>query len=381
MRSVLSRIFSSVVVVAFAALPLACTPGGGGAGEEAAPSENGTAEAPLGKAPGGAALCGELATLPKIDGNLSGWLASAPVASPGSEGFKEPTAANLTAFQSAVEQLVEEGPTQQVVSQLDGLGYSVLHYRHESGDPFLVLEEKAPRSGGGTFVINPAPARDLWLEVPHANFDAGTLEQGATQLVKLGARALLITGTHRCANAQATPCEGQSSVCGGALRISDSAHYENTYFMAAHKALRAAWPNAVAVSLHGMDTAGHEAALISDGTTLKQPNAISIRLRDAINARLGAGSPLAYSCNDAADDGKFRPLCGTSNVQGRFDNGSANACGASAASSQGRFVHLEQDAPLRKAGNDVTEQALAETSPCTLGGNGAGCPAVAPLCQ
>lgn len=344
---------------------------GGGAPTTGAPTSNDDAR------------CAPLAALPQMNGDVVGWLNSIPIAPSGSEGFKEPSPAQLQAFQSAFEELLGAGPTGNVQSAFASLNFELLSFRHDGGGRFVVLQEKEPRTGAGTYVVNVQPARDLWLEAPHADSDAGTLKQAASQLVELGARALLITGANRCANAQATTCDGKSVMCGGQLRVSDAAHYDATYFTAAHRALRRHSPQGVAASIHGMDTQGAEAAVISDGTMLPNPSSRSLALRDALNKHLGASSSTkAFSCNDPADDGKFRPLCGTTNVQGRIDNASAQACTAAPSASRDTFLHVEQGPTLRSAGpRDATTLALGDVVPCSLGGPGLACPTVAPVCQ
>ncbi|WP_223636858.1 hypothetical protein [Corallococcus sp. EGB] len=325
-------------------------------------------------------VCSPLSSLTSLAGNLTTWLQTAPITAANSGGFKEPGGTELAAFEGAFRALLTEGPTAQGVQDLAKLGYGVSTFRNDTGGGWLVVRELGLLSrGGGTFIVNLFPARDLWLEAPHADSDEGTLRQTASQLVTLGARALLITGSNRCAVTTASPCSGTTSVCGTkGLRISDAAHYGNNFFTAAHRALRATYPDAIAASIHGMDAGdGPEAAVVSDGTSVLRPDALSNRLRDALNAHL-TGTRKAFSCNSAEDEGKHRTLCGTSNVQGRIDNGAADACYAEATTASGRFVHLEQSSTLRGTGasSRAVMQALADTVPCTLGGTGLGCPAV-----
>jgi hypothetical protein len=318
--------------------------------------------------------------LPTRQGNLVDYLQTRAVSPPNSGGFQAPGDFELGAFEQAVQQLLL-GATPEGVAALGQLGYAVTLFQQDGGGSWLLLEELLPQRGGGTVALNLAPARDLWLEAPHSDSDEGTLRQGAVQAVALGARALLLNGANRCASATPTPCGGVTRTCGGSLRISDSAHFPRTFFTAAHRALRAASPDGVAVSLHGMEGEGSEAAVVSDGTRQPQPGSLSVLLRDAINRRLSAGR--AFSCNDPADEGKFRPLCGTTNVQGRFDNGSPDAClvGVTATTPRAphtRFLHLEQAAPLRHPGagaTDIVTEALAEAVPCSLPGSGLGCAA------
>ncbi|HET9452307.1 MAG TPA: hypothetical protein VFO83_15560 [Aggregicoccus sp.] len=370
--------YRATILALFLALPLvACGPGAGSADSE------GSAQSQTGQETQAAdTTCAALASLPTEEGDLTDRLEQARILSAGSSKFREPRGTDLLAFERAFGRLLG-GADPTAVQELQQLGFSVSRYREASSRASWLLVQEAENSGGGTFAINLSPARDLWLEAPHADSDKGTLEQSAAQVVALGARALLITGANRCASATTTACEsGVTAACDGRLRTSDAAHFADNYFTAAHRALRAAFPTAVAVSIHGMESSGKEAAVVSNGTRLPNPGSLSLRLRDAVNRYLGASGGQAFSCNDPAENGKFRPLCGATNVQGRIDNGSGDACYAGATSAQDRFLHVEQGPELRSGrGMDPVGQALAETIPCSLPGAGLDCPAPpAPSC-
>lgn len=321
-------------------------------------------------------VCTALAALPQQSGDLVALLDAAPIAGPGE--FIPPSSADLTAFQTAIEQLLEAGPSPDAVASLGSVGFGVTRFKDAaSGGDYLVVQEQAPRTGRGTVVVNVAPARDLWIATPHADSDWGTLHQGNQAFVELGARALVITGANRCSSSTPTTCGGSTVMCGGTLRISDAAHFDASYFHAAHKALRARYGNAMALNLHGMDSPGTEAAVISNGTKLPMTGSISVTLRNELNKLLPSGVK-AFSCNDPNDSG-YRDLCGTLNVQGRYDNGSLS-CTQKATNAQERFLHIEQDKTLRQPGNDTTSKALGAMVGCSLGGNGLGCTQVAALC-
>ena len=377
--------YRASVLALFLALPLAaCGPGAGegtAVGPDGQPLPQVSQEESQAPSLSGSA-CAALSSLPTEEGDLSKRLAKASILGASTTKFSEPGSAQLRSFEHAFGQLLRQVDP-AAVEELRTLGFEVSRFRTAGGASWLIVEERAPRTGGGTFAINLAPARNLWLETPHADSDEGTLAQGAAQVVSLGARALLITGANRCASDTTTACEtGKTAVCGGRLRTSDAAHFADNYFTAAHRALRSAYPSAVAVSLHGMETQGAEAAVVSDGTRDMNPGSLSLRLRDAVNRHLGAGDVRAFSCNDKTDDGKFRPLCGSTNVQGRIDNGASDACTSSGGAAQNRFLHVEQGPDLRMGwGFDPVAQGLADTVPCSLSGSGLDCPAaVAPAC-
>lgn len=325
--------------------------------ETGLPPADPTPQQPTATAPGG---CPEGAEL--RPGDVSQYLLSRPIAASGSEGFTIPSGADLNAFQTGFAKLLGAAAS---AADLTAMNFAV--GCHPGG--IIVVADTKPGRGGGAFAINPAATRNAWIEIPHAISDQGTLEQGIALLASVNAKALIITGTHRCASSTPSSCSGTSRVCGGtALRVTDAAHFGENFFTAAHRALRTQYPSAVAVSVHGMDSPGGEKAVVSDGTSHKRPSTISQRVRDALNKRLPGGLG-AFSCNDAADDGKYRPLCGSTNLQGRIDNGSADACGAAAASGSDRFVHIEQSAELRGTATGanvdptVLGAALAEVLP------------------
>lgn len=339
-------------------------------------------ESALGAAPPPPAATPTAAAVPRRSGDLRADLSQRALPGRGSEAFREPSAAELDAYQAAVSKLLQEGATVAAQAALAELRYAVSLYTDARGAEFLVLEDTDATRGGGTVVVNLAPSRDLILEAPHSDSDAGTGGQATAMFFQLGARALLLNGAHRCASSAKSACSPENTFCGDGGRISDAAQHPFTFFTAAHRAMRAAFPQALAASIHGMDADGPEAAVISDGTRIPKAGAVSVRLRDGINAALGAGSATrAFSCNDTADNGKFRPLCGTTNAQASVDNQSADACLSEPTGASDRFVHVEQGEPLRQqhtqsAEPDAVTQAFAAVVPCALGAGGLGCPAL-----
>ena len=102
-------------------------------------------------------------------------------------------------------------------------------------------------------------ARALIVEAPHPVFDTDTDEEALRIFTDLPARALVISGTHRCASSAASPCDGQTSACTGSSQsypVSDMAHVTSSAFQAAHQALAAALPSAWVLNVHGMGGSG-----------------------------------------------------------------------------------------------------------------------------
>jgi hypothetical protein len=112
---------------------------------------------------------------------------------------------------------------------------------------------------------------------------------------------------------------------------------------AAHRATLQLSPQPISLNLHGNSSEPVDVTL-SDGTRITgSETALVQRLRKALLAQ----SITAGSCNWPPDGLTADNLCGTDNVQGRVSNGSPEACTMDAASSSGRFVHIEQHRNIR----------------------------------
>ncbi len=265
-------------------------------------------------------------------------------------------------------------------------GYDVKNVT-EAGRRYLVLLDAAA-AVGPTVVLAQSPSRDIVIQAPHGVADRGTDIQSAIALTRLGARALILAGAHRCAALAESVCSGQTRICGGGrapYRVTDGAHNPDTRFHAAHVVFAEAWPLATTVQLHGFGVKGTDAwVVVSDGSFEERSHdsALSASVRDAVRTYFGR-KDRAVSCQDPEDKQyDYRPLCARTNVQGRYLNGSADICDASAKVASGRFLHVEQAWEIRREvrryWDDINQSPLAtvvivaleETIPCTL----AACP-------
>ena len=64
------------------------------------------------------------------------------------------------------------------------------------------------------------------------------------------------------------------------------------------------------------------------------------------------------TCNASDDVRADQHLCGTTNVQGRVLNGSAQACTEPAGTASDRFIHLEQNLSIRES--ETARQSVVE---------------------
>jgi hypothetical protein len=297
-------------------------------------------------------IASEDVQLRRIESPLAEWLDRRPHSLPGTGADPSAGGPIRSGFARALN-LSANQQWAEAAREFTLVGYEIA--RLEPGPP-VVIYESSGAGVGPTVVLNPSAQTDLIIGVPHPGLELATTAQGAAIFTSLGARALVVAGAHRCSSQDPSPCSGKTRVCSGSresYRVSDVAHNCSTLFQVAHEVLGRGWSNSVVVQLHGMRPreAGkgrHDDnwVVLSDGTTksARGANFLLTRLRDALRREIGGPHHLVVACHEPGDDGKFRRarLCGTSNVQGRFLNGSADSCTRGAARSSGRFVHIEQ---------------------------------------
>jgi len=289
----------------------------------------------------------------------------ANMAGSGSEGYSGPTAGEITHFEAAVADFLDESwaaantnaalVDYEVVALIDtGYADEILHVlRPASGNT----------DGQGLFFLRPAVAVccDVVLAAPHPKYDTRTGVLSAEIFRMVGVRGLMIAGTHRCANATASGCDGTTTVCGGGsvpFRESDMAHVDNSFFQSFHELVGEEQPGSTKIiQIHGFGSgAGDPEFTISDGTTTDNvnpsylSNAFTIDLESRVTDE--GSTKGGNCCNRAGDDNM---LCGTTNTQGRFTNGvaAADVCDTPAPGAGGRFIHVELSWDLRHSGGTL----------------------------
>lgn len=295
--------------------------------------------------------------LPPCAGDLAALFSRAGIDPPaaGSGDYAEPGAVRLAGFDAALGALVG-GDVAGAARLAPDAGYDLCRAR---ADVLVLL----PRMRGeARIAYRPATARPLVVEAPHPFYDSGTLEESLVFFETLEARALVASGTHRCASDTPSGCDGRTSACEMTDRpyvVSDMAHTELSFFHRAHVALAERHTDHVVVSVHGE---GGDGGSISDGTSgATTADSRVARLQVALRAAF-PGLPIT-ACNAWPGAPAIEErLCGSTNVQGRHVNGVADACHDAAARASGRFIHLEQSRTLRMAPAEVAA-AFADIVP------------------
>jgi 3D (Asp-Asp-Asp) domain-containing protein len=210
-------------------------------------------------------------------------------------------------------------------------------------------------TGWGAYIFDPQPVRDIAISVPHPKADAYTEAEGVEALVSLRARWLLLSGSHRCGSSTISPCtQGSSPSCSGGHRSSDGSHGANpsspavtNMFQVAHEELAKASTSTVVLQFHGNSSCSANFVISNGGNNYQIiPDGNVYRLKQS----LGGVSSNIQVCDHNPGAGEC-DMCGTTNLQGRYINGSvSNPCqtSAPAPTTVERFIHLEQSLSMRQ---------------------------------
>jgi hypothetical protein len=198
---------------------------------------------------------------------------------PETEGLRVPTVEQMLAWSAVVQAAHREdlATACQLIAE-NQFPYQIVEFidlPFES-DRVILLRENLPiRTGWGTVVLRPDAMRNVLVEVPHPLEDSRTRTQGVVLFRALAARALLVAGTHRCANAAPANCGGTTIACGevGPYRESDTAHATQTMFQVTHQTLAPCDGDSLSLQLHGNSLATCPDLFISNGSL--QPGDVS----------------------------------------------------------------------------------------------------------
>lgn len=282
------------------------------------------------------------AEIPQESGDLMDAIevirASMPL--PGSEGFAPPSSLDLSRWRLVCDAFLDERP--EAVDSLINLffpSYELVTFIDQGLEDrgYRLLRETIPPTlAWGTYVRAVDHQRLIAIEVPHGRYETNTPSEGIDIFRRTGALLFEMNGAHRCANSAFTPCDGTSDVCGtGRYHVSDMGHTTQTAFQAMHEEYTKAHPGGYSFSMHGMSQTDCSDIFLSNGTATGSTQ----MLRDMKDSMNESGDIVVC----VAGDGTCGcTLSGTTNVQGRYTNGSPQPCYLPASGNNGRFIHAEQ---------------------------------------
>lgn len=287
--------------------------------------------------------------------------------------YETPNSTQLNNWNTVIDFLLANDVT-NARTAVNSLNYQVTVFTDTSISPnqiFYVLEKQSTSSNyWGTYVFSKTPTRNnLIIQAPHIKNDLNTGQQAMHCFKNTLARAVFISGTHRCNSANFSSCSGTTSTCNSgsqSYRISDMAHNVTTMFQQTTDNLFTNISNSVFIQLHGFGKRSSDPYVIMSNGTRQTPSIDYAALIK--NELLNEDSSLTFQL--AHINTNWTRLIGFTNTQGRLINNSSNHCATSGVSTSGRFIHVEQErTKLRdnESGWSKMSNALLSVFPSTLG--------------
>jgi hypothetical protein len=265
----------------------------------------------------------------------------------GGGDYLQPNAASRTLWREIIDHILATEYDQAHTKALTK-NYRVVRFT-DTADPDSVVHiilERTPESSSrywGTFVFNTAPRRSyLAIQSPHPRYDTNTGRQSVRIYLHTEARALFISGTHRCNGLSDSPCDGTTTICTGSsapYRYSDQCHVVKSTFQITNEAMLDDNPDLLAIQPHGFGQgAGDPDVIISNGTRFYPSGTdYAVAVWDALH-----DVDPSLTAKIAHIDLDWTRLIATWNTQGRLMNGSPTPCYTPASSATGQFVSVEQ---------------------------------------
>jgi chitodextrinase len=287
-------------------------------------------------------------TLQVASGNIETYMGNKIDNVPGDYGndYTVPTTNQLNTWNLIIDAILAEN-INVAVEKSSEVNYQITEFTDTSISPnqvFYVLEEKNAQSNyWGTYVFSKTPsAGNLILQAPHIKNDTNTGRQAVYCFKNNVARAVFISGTHRCNNSNSSSCSGTTSTCNSgseAYRVSDTAHNTQSVFQKTTENIFNSVSNSVFIQLHGFGMQATDPYVIMSNGTRETPTIdYATLIKEAL---LDEDNSLTFQI--AHVNTSWTRLIGFTNTQGRLINNSTDACSASATTTSGRFIHVEQE--------------------------------------
>lgn len=301
----------------------------------------------------------------QIFNEISGIISSMPGHS--GNNYSDPDATELNSWDNILDYMLAANYA-QADDTADGINYDVVQFLDTTETEhrtYYILKANGTNYWG-TYVYNPNYCRPLVIQSPHPLKDFNTGKQGIHVFHKAEALFFCLSGTSRCNHTSHSTCDGTTTVCSGSsesYRISDLSHSVSSIYQGTTNKLLTSFSNTYFVQLHGFTKlASDPFVILSNGTQVTPDPDYIIPLK---NNLLAEDNTLTFKI--AHIDLTWTRLRGFKNTQGRLINSSTDACNADATTSNGRFIHIEQEkTKLRdnETGWDKLANALINTFTC-----------------
>lgn len=265
---------------------------------------------------------------------------------PGNSGndFTLPSTGDLNTWGQMLQELLDHDFT-NAASNANSLGFELVAFTDTVGvDQTYYLLRTAGTNYWGTYVYNPNYCRDLVIQAPHPKKDFNTGKQAIHVFKETNSMFYMLSGTSRCNHSSFSSCSGSTTVCTGSsesFRISDLAHQMSTTFQTTTDTLFNRSESTVFLQLHGFSKLTSDPFIIlSNGTRITPSNDLIATLKTNLEAE---DALFVDSIKVAHVDLSWTRLIAFTNVQGRLINQSSNTCNSDATSTEGRFIHMEQE--------------------------------------
>jgi len=267
---------------------------------------------------------------------------------PGSSGnnYSKPNTNQLNTWATTIDEILDQN-INQARTDAATLNYQITEFTdtiYSAVHTYYILEEKAQKTYyWGTYIFNPTACRtNLIIQAPHPKYDSNTGKQSIFCFSRLNAKALFLSGTHRCNNDSLSNCSGSTKACSStssAYRISDNAHNVYSAFQKTTEQIFQDDSLSVFVQLHGFAKKSTDPYVIMSNGTRQTP--INDYVSIIKNELALVDTILTFKI--AHINTSWTRLIAFTNTQGRFINGSSDPCLLSATNSHGNFVHIEQE--------------------------------------
>jgi len=257
---------------------------------------------------------------------------------PDSEGYVPPSTDALQQMRDTLQSLLA-GDHEAALAGAAQLEYELCAGLGDE-EGLVLMRPRARGAGHALFAWRTQGARPLILGSPHSWLELGTLDECVDAFQQIGARLLIATGTHRCANAAPAGCDGSTEVCGAyePYRESDMAHVVDGHYQVFHEVFADHFADDWVLSVHGFPFFGIS---VSNGTHDAAAEGTPVALFGAALMEQYPDENVTSCSAWPGADVDYR-YCGTTNVQGRYVNGSPDPCDEGADTASERFIHLEQ---------------------------------------